>query len=400
MNQANALLPESTIDFFVIKEETKQLCDSLETDWRFARVQINVMTGTIENAIQHYQDQRSSDIVIIETERIDENFTNQLESLASACIAGTGAIFIGPTNDVKLYRQLIDMGVTDYLVNPVEKDDLVTTISKGLSQKIGTSDSQMISVMGAKGGVGTSTVAQILAWNLTQSIGQKSVLMDCAGGWGIAPLTYQIEPVITLREAGEVALKNKKEAMDDLLHHVDENLSYLAVGGDPMLSTTINGDGFENIADRLMEKNPNLIVDLSHAPLPVRSRALARSHTIIVVTTPLLPSLRNTRLLIEQVNEMRDGKAPIHLVVNHSGVAAGIEVSKKDIQETIGHAPAAIIPHEPKLFTLSEIEEKPIYRSQKAAHVVNSLSSLVHEIFGKTKNVENKSFLANIFSKK
>lgn len=406
MAEANTLLPEASIHFFVKDKTTSEIGKSLESDWRFARIDFTILDGGIEEAIAHYQDNRSADLVIIETDNIDESFTSKLDGLANVCMAGTGAIFIGPTNDVTLYRQLIEMGVSDYLVRPVEREDLVAVITKGLTSKIGTSESKLISVIGSKGGVGATTIAQLFSWGLTEKLGEKAVLMDCAGGWGVAPLTYHVDPVISLREAADVAQKGKADAMGDLLHKVTPNLSYLAVGGDPLLSTTINGDGFEAIIDRLMEKHPTVIVDLSLSPLPVRARAMARSHAIIVVTTPLLPSLRNTRMLLEQVSEMRDGNIPVELVVNHAGLAPGVEVSAKDIVEAMEITPAAVIPHDPKTFTLSEAEEKPVYEFKDAHSVINALLPLVSKVSGKTLTPENDkkpagpSFLSTLFGQK
>ncbi len=405
MAEAKTLLPEASLHFFIKDASTKEVCQSLENDWRFARIDFTLIEGGIQEAITHYQENRSADLVIIETDRIDDSFTSQLDGLASVCMAGTGAIFIGPVNDVTLYRQLIEMGVSDYLVRPIDREDLVATITKGLTEKIGISDSKMISVIGSKGGVGTTTIAQLFGWALTEKLGEKAVLMDCAGGWSVAPLTYHVDPVITLREASEVAAKRKTDAMADLLHQVTPNLSYLAVGGDPLLSTTINGDGFEAIIDRLMEKNPTVIVDLSLSPLPVRSRAMARSHAIIVVTTPLLPSLRNTRILLEQVGEMRDGNVPVELVINHAGMAPGVEVSKKDITDTMGLTPATVIPHDPKTFSLSEAEEKPVYEFKDAHEIIAALLPLVSQVTGKDipkQKTQQKggSFLSTLFKQK
>lgn len=404
MAEAKTLLPEASVHFFVKDSSTLKICRSLEDDWRFARIDFTILEGGVEEAITHYESNRSGDLVVIETDNIDESFTSKLDGLANVCMAGTGAIFIGPTNDVTLYRQLIEMGVSDYLVRPVDREDLVAVITKGLTDKIGTSSSKMISVIGAKGGVGTTTIAQLFSWGLTEKIGEKAVLMDCAGGWSVAPLTYHVDPVITLREASDVAAKDKADAMTDLLHQVTPNLSYLAVGGDPLLSTTINGDGFESIVDRLMEQHPTVVVDLSSAPLPVRARAMARSHTIIVVSTPLLPSLRNTRILIEQLREMRDGDVPVELVINHSNLAPGIEVSKKDIIEAMEFSPAAIIPHDPKTFTLSEAEEKPVYEFKDAHDIIESLLPLVSKVSGKSiapqKETAGGSFLSTLFGQK
>ena len=110
------LLPESSVAVFSKDQETLASARTLETDWRFARVVVGVEEGGIDSAILSYQEFESSDLLIIQTETMDDSFTAKLEELASHCDEGTAAIVIGPENDVNLYRKLIDMGISDYLV--------------------------------------------------------------------------------------------------------------------------------------------------------------------------------------------------------------------------------------------------------------------------------------------
>ncbi len=157
------LLPNSTVAVYSKDQSTLQAARDLENDWRFARVNVQDEEGDVENAIEAYNDIGSPDLLIIQTDTIDDSFTGRLEELASHCSEGTSAIVIGPDNDVNLYRKLIDMGVSDYMVRPVTAPDLAAVIAKALVEKIGVTGSRLIAVLGAKGGVGASMLSQILA---------------------------------------------------------------------------------------------------------------------------------------------------------------------------------------------------------------------------------------------
>ena len=118
-NQATSiLLPASSIAVYSKEQQTLQSARDLENDWRFARVQVSGEEGDVETAIETYAEVASPDLIIIQTDTIDEGFTERLGALAAHCEEGTSAIIIGPDNDVNLYRKLIDMGVSDYMVSP------------------------------------------------------------------------------------------------------------------------------------------------------------------------------------------------------------------------------------------------------------------------------------------
>ena len=99
--------------------ETLRNSGEIRNDWRFARVSLHVQDGDVETAIQLYSGRDAPELLIIQTDTIDEGFLGRLEALSAYCSQDTAAVIIGPVNDVYLYRSLIDMGVSDYLVRPV-----------------------------------------------------------------------------------------------------------------------------------------------------------------------------------------------------------------------------------------------------------------------------------------
>ena len=71
------------------------------------------------------------ELLVVETRTIEDGFTERLEVLAGNCSDHTSAVVVGPVNDVYLYRKLIAMGVSDYLVRPIRKDVLAEVLAKG-----------------------------------------------------------------------------------------------------------------------------------------------------------------------------------------------------------------------------------------------------------------------------
>lgn len=348
MSPHTTLLPEARVDVFATDAQTAAVARSLIQDWRFARVRVRVETGDITTAAERYASEKSPDLLIIETNQIDESFTRHLEALANVCATNTAAVFIGPENDISLYRRLLEMGATDYLVRPLQSEDLASIIGKTLLNRLGTSESRMISVMGCKGGVGTSRITQLLAHAFGQN-GEQTTLFDCGGSWGLMGLTYGRDPMSHLRDLAS-AIRNQPDTMDDILHHVTPLVSWVAAGGDPLLNSTLTADSFEAITDHLMRKQPNIVLDLSQSSTGIRGLAFAKSQHIVLVTSATPIALRNARIMIKEIHQLRGIEAPLHLVVNTTGMLPKEELSLRDIQLTLGMTPVLDMRFQPDLF--------------------------------------------------
>ena len=273
----SVLLPSSRVDFYILDDGTAALAQRLAADWRFARVGIQVQRTGIDGAVASYSQSPSPELIIIETSDIGDNFLQQLGRLAGVCAEGTDAVIIGPMNDVHLYRNLVGMGVRDYLVRPVSEEDMIKVIAKALVEKRGLSNSRLVAVLGSKGGVGATSVAQTLAWLIAEKLHQKTILLDMAGSSGSLGIAFGVEPPTSLTEAVRIGSSGSEDDIKRVIQHTGENLSLLVCGNEPVLSDLPDPDNIEALLNRLMQKYPVAVVDLSSTSAPIRKRILARA---------------------------------------------------------------------------------------------------------------------------
>lgn len=377
----SVLLPSATIELFSNDAETVSSFQSLADDWRFPRVTLTPQEGDVETAIQRYGNYASPDLVVIETETIDSSFTDRLEALAGNCSEGTAAMIIGPVNDVNLYRTLVSMGVSDYLVKPLAPKAFAEHLAKALIDKIGASESALIAVIGAKGGVGTSALAQTLAFATSEKLGQKTFLMDAAGGWSTLPVGLDFEPAGTLAEAAKAVNDENFESLERMFIRQNDKLTVLGSGSDEMLRDNVDPDDYEGLFNHLMVTYPVVIADLSQSPSALRHVVLSRAHKILVVATPLLPAVRAARSLIQEIKDIR-GKSDDHLdvIMNMHGVAPKFEVSKKQMEEGLDRTIPAVIDYNAALFVGSESKGNAITEDKEAEKVVAPLLLSLRDI--------------------
>lgn len=367
------LLPKASVMVFTQDEQTKSSFSALRDDWRYSRVTLRCEDGGVDEAIKKFAQIESPDLVILQTEEIDDAFTKKLESLANNCREGTSAIVIGPVNDVYLYRRLIDMGVSDYLVKPMSADILSGVIAKSLIEKLGVSDSRLIAVIGAKGGVGVSSIAQLMALLLARVVEQKTLLLDAAGGHSALSVGLGFDPTCKLADLARAVQTSNEDAMKRMLFRSVDNLTVVSGGGDAILDGSIPPESFEAIIDQFMAKNPVVVVDLSGAEAGLSKRVISRANNIVLVTTPTVLSLRFARALLKEISDVRGGnKDGVEIFINKRGLSKSAEISKAQVDEALGRPVSTHLAFLPDLFTGSDTEISNILDAKDTNESVKS----------------------------
>ena len=380
-SHTSVLLPSARVTLFTRDSATRSAFEAIAKDWRFARVTLDVVEGDVTNAIETYTSYASPDLVIIQTDEIADSFIEKIEGLGGACSETTAAMIIGPVNDVNLYRRLVGMGVSDYLVKPIKTDLLSNDIAATLIKKIGASGSRLIALMGGKGGVGVSVIAQTLAWSTADLLGQKTFLLDASGGWSTLSVGMSFEPSTTLAQASRAAVDHSTDSLTRMIHQASDKLFVLSSGGDVMLEDNVPPEHYETLLDYLMGIYPVVIVDLSQSAAALQRVVLTKANKIILMTVPSLPSVRATRTLLQEIKDLRGGSdEAAEIVVNMQGFATKSEVSKSQIEQGLDRRVSAMIPFDANLFAASESQGKKLHEDKEGSLIVERLLKIIRNI--------------------
>lgn len=373
------LLPTARVAVFSGHEDTRAAVAALTNDWRFARVTFDIQPGDVTRAIHTYSQTASPNLVIVDTDVIDSSFTAMLEQLAGVCTEGTDAVVVGPVNDVAMYRYLINMGVGDYLVRPLQPAVIADVMARLILAQLGASDSQLIAIIGAKGGVGTSTIAGLIGYGLSERAGQKTVLMDLAWGKSYLSVAFGLEPVATFSELARAAATNDPNAMQRVLLKAGKNLSIVGTGNDRYLDDGITPDQMEPVLDRILSVHPFIIVDLSSGSPLIQRLVLSRAQKIILVSTPTLPSLRLARALMADIKDLKGGNIEsLDLVLNMVSQNQGAEVGRTDIEQALQHKIATTLSYDAKLIMTAEAQTKILGTVKGVDKIMDDLIARLH----------------------
>ena len=192
--------PRISVQAFCDTVETASAVQAAGDDRRLVKAHLKLQMGGVTAAVEAYRTSPTPNVVLLETETRGHDILAGLDQLAEVCDAGTRVVVVGRINDVVLYRELVRRGVSEYLIAPVSTIDVVRAIC-GLYAPAADAKplGRVIAVVGAKGGVGASTIAHNLAWAIAGDLKLDAVVTDLDLAFGTAGLDYNQDPRRVLR---------------------------------------------------------------------------------------------------------------------------------------------------------------------------------------------------------
>jgi pilus assembly protein CpaE len=377
----------------------------LGEDWRFGRVNIAIRGEDLDQAISHYERRKSPTLIIIQTDEIGEEFESKLGQLANLCSEDTAAIVIGPDNDVQLYRHLINIGVSDYLVAPLDYEGFIEAIAASLENIVGSVDSHLMTLIGAKGGVGTTCISAMIADILSKDFGAKTLIMDAAGAHSTLWNHFEFSPSGKLIEAARAAADKDKDALDRLIVKKSETLHILNTGAEHILENPVAAQAYEILLDHMLSIYPYIVLDTSGAPTPVKKMAVTRASNIAIVSGPRVPDLSQTKIMIKSLGEIPGAEnRKVSLFINKMGAAKLSDIPADDIKQTLNIEDIVTLDWDPVLFAKSENAGEPIFEQSQYKKYSNIIKKYIADSTGLNldkddlKNQEKNGFMAKLSS--
>jgi pilus assembly protein CpaE len=348
-NDYIAPAPRVSVQAFCETEETATAVRSAGEDRRLAKAHLTVQMGGVAAAIELYHTQPTPNVIILETEDRSDILAG-LDQLAAVCDAGTRVVVIGSVKDVAPYRELVRRGVNDYVIGPVDTIDVVRSICSLFSASEAIAVGRIIAIVGAKGGVGASTVAHNVAWAIARDIALDSVVIDLDLAFGTAGLDYNQDPLQGIANAVFSPDRLDTAMMDRLLSKCTDRLSLLAAPATLEQVYDFGANAFDSIFDTLRMTTSCIVLDVPHQWSGWTKRALVGADDILIVAEPDLANLRNTKNILSMLRAARPNDRPPLYCLNQVRMPKRPEIDARGFGKTIESQPIAAIPFDPQLF--------------------------------------------------
>jgi pilus assembly protein CpaE len=303
--------PRVSVQAFCETVETAAAIQGASEDRRMAKAHMRIQMGGLTAAIEAYQSSPTPNVIILESDERGEEVLDGLDQLANYCDAGTRVVIVGRMNDVMLYRELVRRGVSDYLIAPIDTLQVVRAVCGLFSAPDAKPVGRIVAVVGAKGGVGASTVAHNIAFSLARDQMLDSVVTDLDLAFGTAGLDFNQDPPQGIAEAVFSPDRIDTAFVDRLLAKCTDHLSLLAAPATLDRVYDFGADAFDSIFDSLRATVPCVVLDVPHQWTGWSKQTLIGADEILIVAAPDLANLRATVSIRSACRSGRRSRPPI-----------------------------------------------------------------------------------------
>jgi CheY-like chemotaxis protein len=252
-------LPRISIQAFCETEGVARPIERSGEDRRMAKTHLKVHMGGLETALELYQTAPTPNLIILESRAEPRDMLNSLRQLADVCDPTTKVIVIGHYNDIWLYRELIRSGISEYVVAPISLADILSVTSSIFVNPAAEPLGRSIAFIGAKGGVGSSSIAHNVSWSISKLFKSEVMVADLDLPFGTANINFDQDPAQGIAEAVFSPERIDETYLDRLLAQCAEHLSLLAAPSTLDRTYDFEPDAFSSIIEIAQRNAPTVI---------------------------------------------------------------------------------------------------------------------------------------------
>lgn len=386
-------IPRISIQAFCETSSVQQSVDTFATDRRISRAHVKSHMGGTRAAIEFYENAPTPNVIIVESDLGGDELLAELNLLANVCDADTRVIVIGKKNDVELYRRLIKFGVSEYMVAPLTTVDLVGAIGDMFTDPDADPLGRTIAFVGAKGGCGSSTIAQNVAWSISELFDNDVIIADFDFAGGTVGLNFNQDPTMTIADALSSSEKLDETYLDRILAKCTDHLNLLTAPA--MLDHTYqyNSQQIDSLVEVAQSSVPYFVMDIPCIWNDWTKATLISADEVIITTTPDLAGLRNAKNLLDSLSEQRKNDPKPHIVLNQVDRSKDTEIKIGAFEDALDTKVLQSLQFEPSVFGTAMNNGQMIGESNARSPSVAQFKSLAATLTGRSEapSTERKS---------
>src|SRR4051812_45752337 len=340
---------------------------------------LSIRRGTIRNAIKMLETDTELFALVVDISGIDDPFV-ELERLSSVCPPDVRVALIGESREITFYRELLEIGVSEYLPRPLTRDLVLDQLRPKLLGDVASGPSDrgghVISICGAQGGAGATSIAINLALQLAETTKAKVALLDLHLQAGETAVMLGVRPGPGLRIALENPMRADTLFIERAAIAINDRVSLISADEELDAKLEITEAGVRHVLGLLRQRFNYIVVDV---PVPFPSSlypVIALSRHVLVLLEAEVTGLRNAHALRNAVTAIA-GQDRVFTLLNRADRAGGLP--RASIVKALGE-PDMVIPDLGKRMT--EAVNLGIPALKHAKRLRRHLAPIVREITG------------------
>ena len=252
----------------------------------------------------------------------------------------TGIVVVLPGLDGTLVLQAMRAGASECVAEPVTRGELEGALSRIAAQRPSPRRGDVFAVIGAKGGVGATTVAVNVATILNKVRASSTLLMDLHLTYGDAATFLGAEPRFSALDALENMHRLDAAFLRTLITQTKSGLHLLASSSHPV-STPVEAARMRSLIELAAAEFPYVVLDVPRSDAAALD-ALEPAGSIVVVANQEVATVRSAARMASAL-EQRYGKERVTVVITRFD--PGAEIRQQDVERVVRRPVSYVFPN-------------------------------------------------------
>lgn len=247
--------------------------------------------------------------------------------------------------DAELFRQLVLAGAGDVLARAAPPADIAAALVRARRADLerraptgatgSTASGTVLTVFGAKGGIGKTLVASNLALSLATETAHSVALVDLDLPFGDIALLLDLRPERDVIQALDPAILGDPERLQAQLTPGPGGVQVLPAPLAPDEARPVNGEETGKLLSRLAALYDFVVVDTPPGLNEITAAALDTSELTLLLTTTEVQNLRRTQACLSVLQRWEYSTHRVKLVLNRAG--ARTTVSEEEAESVLDY---------------------------------------------------------------
>jgi pilus assembly protein CpaE len=345
------------------------------------------------------------DIFLVSVEEPVARALQTIESLADANPDAPTVVYSSMAEASSVRRAMV-AGARDYLVKPVKPEDLTRAIYSVLEheekrrlrfsgEKTETAArGTVVTIFGAKGGIGKTTIATNLATALVRCTSSSVSLVDMDTRFGDVAIMMDVAVEQSIADlARQVEEKDRDTVRDYLVRH-HSGVTILPAPLHPTEWRNVTPEQITKIIDLLAQSQDYVLVDTPGTFNEIVAATLEAANLILLVTSMDIASIKDTALALEMLQSAAISQDRVKLTINRSTAANTLR--EEDVERVLEYEVFWRIPHDLNVATSTQLGQ-PVVITKPYARVSRSITDLAYALSGAAP--EKRGFLERVLGR-
>jgi len=339
------------------------------------------------------------DVFVVSVEEPVARALQTIEAVGDA-LPDTPTIVYSSLADAASVRRAMVSGARDYLIKPVKPEDLTRAIYGVMEQEErrrmrasgerqqAPARGTVITVFGAKGGIGKTTISTNLATALVRATSSTVVLVDMDTRFGDVAIMMDVAVEQSIADLARRVGEMDRDTVRDYLVRHHSGVMILPAPLHPTEWRNVTPQQITKIINLLAESHDYVIVDTPGTFNEIVAATLESAGLILLVTSMDIASIKDTALALEMLQSADVSEDKVKLMINHSTAANTLR--EEDVERVLEYKVFWRIPHDLNVATSTQLGQ-PVVITKPYARVSRSISDLAAALSGTV--TEKKGFL-------